>query len=76
MIKNKFKTALRNLRKDNTLRFLSIAGLSIGITSATLISTKNLANSELRMDKTVCERSELPLLHFVSMVWRDITKNN
>jgi hypothetical protein len=75
MLKDHLKTALHNLQKNKTFGFLIIAGLAIGITFTTLISTKDLARSELRMDKT-SERSELPLLHIVSMVWRDITKNN
>ena len=76
MLTNYLKTSLRNLQKNKTFGFLLIAGLAIGITFTTLISTKDLAKAELRMDKTVSERSELPLLHVVSMVWRDITKNN
>lgn len=76
MLTNYFKTALCNLQKNKAFGFLIIAALAIGITSAALISTKDLTKAELRMDKTVSERSELPLLHVVSMVWRDITKNN
>jgi hypothetical protein len=76
MLKKYFKTALRNLWKNKTFCFLNIAGLAIGIVSAALISTKDLANAELRRDKTVFERSELPLLFFVSLVFRDYTKNN
>ncbi len=37
MLKNYFKTALRNLWKNKTFSFLNIAGLAIGITSAALI---------------------------------------
>jgi len=76
MLKNHFKTSLRKPEMNKTLSFLIIAGLAIGITFATLLSTKDLAKAELRMDKTASERTELPLLHVVTMVWRDITKNN
>jgi hypothetical protein len=75
MFKNYLQTAQSNLRMNKRLSFFIIAGLSIIITSATLISTKELAKTELRLDKTVSERSELPLLHVVSIVWKDITKN-
>jgi putative ABC transport system permease protein len=37
MIKNYFKTALRNLWKNRTYSFLNIAGLAVGITCAALI---------------------------------------
>src|ERR1035438_10004305 len=37
MLKNYFKTAIRNLLKKRTFSFLNIAGLAIGIASASLI---------------------------------------
>ncbi|HET7003830.1 MAG TPA: hypothetical protein VFI33_21060 [Puia sp.] len=75
MLKHFSKKAHSNLRMNKRLGFFVIAGLSMIISFIALISTKELAKAELGMDKTVSERSELPLLHVVSTVWRDITKN-
>lgn len=75
MLKNYFKTAYSNLRMNKKLSFFVIAGLSMIAASTALISTKEMTKADWRLDKTVSERSELPLLHVVSTVWRDITKN-
>ena len=75
MLKNDFEAPLHDLRMKKILRFFITAALSIIITLAALISTNKLTKAELRMDKAASDRSELPLLHFVSIVWRDITEN-
>jgi len=75
MLKNDFKASLHHLRMNKAMSLFIAAALSIIIASATLISTKELTKAELQTDKSVSERSELPLLHFVSVVWRDITNN-
>ncbi|HYM94324.1 MAG TPA: ABC transporter permease, partial [Chitinophagaceae bacterium] len=53
MIKNYFKTALRNLRKNKAFSFINIFGLAIGLTSFMLIAV--FVYDELSYDKYPAE---------------------